>query len=107
MTQKEYPQRVEKSEVMHQSWKAGDGNMDELAIGLYNLIAEYKALYDDYEELLMSANSLLGLIDCLGGRWSLDDAGPDRKNLAELVDYPDYMKKKIASTGDSNDRSTQ
>ena len=38
-----------------------------------------------------AAISLLGLIDCLGGRYSLDDAGPDRKNLAELVNYPDVL----------------
>ena len=46
--EKEYPQRVEKSENMYASWEAGDGDTDELAIGLYNLTAEYKALYDDY-----------------------------------------------------------
>lgn len=39
-------------------------------------------------ELKIAVASLLGLIDALGGAGSLDDAGPDRKNLAELIDYP-------------------
>jgi len=39
-------------------------------------------------ELKIAAASLLGLIDALGGAGSLDDAGPDRKQLAELIDYP-------------------
>ncbi|MCK5548585.1 MAG: hypothetical protein KAI64_06195 [Thermoplasmata archaeon] len=57
---------------------------------------ENVSLRAENEAVMMAANSLLGLIDCLGGRMSLDDAGPDRKSLAELVDYPDYMNKKIA-----------
>lgn len=57
---------------------------------------EIDVLKEKNEALKMAANSLLGLIDCLGGRMSLDDAGSDRKNLAELVDYPDYMNKKLA-----------
>lgn len=51
-----------------------------------------KQLEAELEELKLAANSLLGLIDCLGGRWSLDDAGPDRKQLAELVDYPKFLE---------------
>lgn len=39
-------------------------------------------------ELKIAVASLLGLIDALGGAGSLDDAGPDRKKLAELIDYP-------------------
>jgi predicted nuclease with TOPRIM domain len=50
MTQK-YPQRIEKSEAMYKMWEDGEGDIDELAIGLYNLIAEYKALWDDYAKL--------------------------------------------------------
>ena len=48
---KKYPQRVWKSEVMYKAWENGDGDIDELAIGLYDLVAEYKALYDDYIKL--------------------------------------------------------
>lgn len=44
----DYPARVAKSEAMHANWEQGDGDMDELAIGLYDLIAHYKALYEDY-----------------------------------------------------------
>ena len=44
----EYPPRVAKSEAMFANWDAGDGDMNELAIGLYDLVAEYKALWDDY-----------------------------------------------------------
>ena len=47
----DYPQRIEKSENMYLNWEAGDGDMDELAIGLYNLTAEYKALFDAYVKL--------------------------------------------------------
>lgn len=63
----DYPQRVEKSEIMHQSWKAGDGNMDELAIGLYNLTAEYKALWDDYASLKKENLALYKKIDEIDG----------------------------------------
>ena len=48
MTQNKYPQRIEKSEIMYKMWKDGDGDIDELAIGLYNLTAEYKALWDEH-----------------------------------------------------------
>ena len=66
---------------------------------------EYIAqLEAETEALMMAANSFLGLIDCLGGRGSLDDAGPDGKNLAELCDYPDYMNKKIALLADTQER---
>ena len=60
-------------------------------------------LEEKNEALMMAANSFLGLIDCLGGRGSLDDAGPDGKNLAELCDYPDYMNKKIALLADTKE----
>ena len=57
-----------------------------------DLIAKLSA---ELDEVKLAANSLLGLIDCLGGRMSLDDAGSDRKSLAELVDYPEFMNRKI------------
>ena len=44
----EYPIRVEKSEAIYGHWENGDGDMAELAIGLYDLTAHYKALWDDY-----------------------------------------------------------
>lgn len=47
-----YPPRIEKSEAMYGNWEAGDGDMGELAVGLYNLTAEYKALWDDCTELV-------------------------------------------------------
>lgn len=54
-------------------------------------LCEVAPLEAENERLRKAANSLLGMIDCLGGRWSLDNAGPDRKNLAELVNYPDAL----------------
>ena len=60
--------------------------------------ARANALEAENEQLKDSANSLLGLIDCLGGRSSLDDAGPDRKNLSDLADYPNHMNRKIDVT---------
>jgi len=47
----DYPPRVEKSENIYELWESGEGDMDELAIGLYDLTAQYKALYDDYVQL--------------------------------------------------------
>lgn len=58
-----------------------------------------KQLDTEVKQLQEAANSLLGLIDCLGGRRSLDDAGPDRKNLAELVNYPDMNPDKVSGCG--------
>ncbi len=43
-----YPTRVQKSEQSYAHWEAGDGDMGELAVGLYDLTAEYKALWRDY-----------------------------------------------------------
>lgn len=57
---------------------------------------KYETLTAEDDALLDAANSLLGLIDCLGGGFSLDDAGPDRKTLAKLADYPNHMNKKLA-----------
>ena len=47
----DYPQRVEKSENIYRLWDTGEGDMGELAIGLYNLTADYKSLWDDYTKL--------------------------------------------------------
>lgn len=47
----DYPPRVEKSENIYKLWKSGEGDMDELAVGLYDLTAHYKALHDDYTQL--------------------------------------------------------
>lgn len=46
-----YPQCVEKAEAIYAHWERGDGDMGELAIGLYDLTAHYKALYEDYIRL--------------------------------------------------------
>lgn len=58
----------------------------ELIRDAEQLEEENETLKRENKGLMMAANSFLGLIDCLGGRGSLDDAGPDGKNLAELVD---------------------
>lgn len=47
----DYPIRIEKSETIYSFWESGEGDMAELAIGLYDLTAHYKALWDDYHEL--------------------------------------------------------
>ena len=47
----DYPSRVRKSENMYELWESGYGDMKELAIGLHDLTAQYKALYDDYIKL--------------------------------------------------------
>lgn len=47
----DYPPRVEKSENIYKLWETGEGDMGELAIGLYDLTAHYKALWDDYAQL--------------------------------------------------------
>lgn len=47
----DYPPRVEKSENIYRLWESGEGDMGELAIGLYDLTAHYKALWDDYAQL--------------------------------------------------------
>ena len=47
----DYPPRVTKSENMFKLWETGEGDMGELAIGLYDLTAHYKALWDDYTQL--------------------------------------------------------
>ena len=47
----DYPPRVEKSENIYKLWETGEGDMAELAIGLYDLTAHYKALWDDYAQL--------------------------------------------------------
>ena len=54
-------------------------------------IEAYEKLQADNDAIRLAANSLLGLIDCLGGGRDLDDAGPDRKQLAELVNYPQAL----------------
>lgn len=59
---------------------------------LQNLHTEKEQLEIDNAALRLAANSLLGLIDCLGGGRDLDDAGPDRKQLAELVNYPQALE---------------
>ena len=47
----DYPPRVEKSENIYRLWETGEGDMGELAIGLYDLTAHYKELWDDYAQL--------------------------------------------------------
>ena len=47
----DYPPRVTKSEAMYALWENGEGDMSELAIGLYDLTAHYKALWDEHEAL--------------------------------------------------------
>ena len=51
-----------------------------------------QALYDALIALKDHARSLLLLIDALGGRGGLDDAGPDRKLLAEVIGYEEELK---------------
>lgn len=68
---------------------------------------EYETLKTENEAVLDAANSLLGLIDCLGGGFSIDDAGPDRKTLAKLVDYPNHMNKKLALLTEEQDGETR
>jgi len=41
----DYPPRVTKSENIYALWEKGEGDMGELAIGLYDLTAHYKALW--------------------------------------------------------------
>jgi len=60
MTQNKYPQRIAKSENVFALWEAGEGDIAELAICLYDLTAEYKALWEDYEEAQATLSSLLG-----------------------------------------------
>ncbi|KKL81758.1 hypothetical protein LCGC14_1991520 [marine sediment metagenome] len=83
-------------------WKRGELSSEEFTFALIGLSsntdmlerktveleADNAALQRQVEKVRLAANSLLGLIDCLGGGRDLDDAGPDRKQLAELVDYP-------------------
>ena len=47
----DYPPRVTKSENIYALWESGEGDMGELAIGLYDLTAHFKALWDDYAKL--------------------------------------------------------
>ena len=44
-------QRIEKARNIFQLWEDGDGDMGELATGLYDLTADYEALLKDYEAL--------------------------------------------------------
>ncbi len=55
-------QRIEKSQAIYEHWRAGDGDMNELAIGLYDLTADYETLLDDYEKLEVKAQELDALI---------------------------------------------
>ena len=43
--------RLEKSRNIFQLWEDGDGDMTELAIGLYDLTAHYEVLLEDHEAL--------------------------------------------------------
>jgi len=59
----DYPPRVTKSENIYALWEKGEGDMGELAIGLYDLTAHYKALWDDYAALKAENKRLLEEID--------------------------------------------
>ncbi len=53
------------------------------------------ACEEERDALVRASLSLLMLIGALGGEWTLDNAGPDRKQLAELVNYPEATRKEI------------
>ena len=59
----DYPSRVRKSEEMYELWESGFGDMKELAIGLHDLTAQYKALYDDYIKLEAERDALVEAMD--------------------------------------------
>jgi hypothetical protein len=75
----DYPTRVAKSEAMYDNWEAGDGDMGELAIGLYNLTAEYKALWDDY----VAQNARLAKYRDWLGMTEEDDMLPNQDEVSE------------------------
>ena len=71
--------------------KAIPNPLDRMVVEYDYLLVETQLILKENARLIRASNSLLGLIDCLGGAWSLDDAGPDRKHPAELVNYPEYF----------------
>jgi hypothetical protein len=58
----DYPPRVGKSENIYKLWETGEGDMDELAIGLYDLTAHYKALWTEHEALIAERDALVQLL---------------------------------------------
>ena len=63
----DYPPRVGKSENIYKLWETGEGDMAELAIGLYDLTAHFKALYDDYIKLEAKNKRLLEAVCAIIG----------------------------------------
>lgn len=52
-------QRVEKARAIYQHWVDGDGDMGELAVGLYDLTADYEALLADNAVLRKRVEGLI------------------------------------------------
>ena len=60
----DYPPRVGKSERIYKLWETGEGDMGELAIGLYDLTAHFKVLWDEHEALKQERDALVCWIKC-------------------------------------------
>ena len=80
----DYPQRVEKSENIYRLWETGEGDMGELAIGLYNLTADYKSLWDDYTKLKAELSQREQ--DCIDRTVEAHVAEAENKRLREGID---------------------
>ena len=86
----DYPPRVGKSERIYQLWESGEGDMGELAIGLYDLTAHYKALWDDYTQLEAENERLNQLIETVASDDQLSFT-TERLNTgySNIGSYPD------------------
>jgi len=69
----DYPPIVTKAEQIYKLWESGEGDMGELAIGLYDLTAHYKALWDDYFALEAESVRLRVALEYIIERYKSDD----------------------------------
>ena len=89
----DYPPRVTKSENIYKLWDTGEGDMGELAIGLYDLTAHFKVIWDENESLRAEIESdNAELLECVIEEAKMKD---EIKNLRKLLNINAYDNKTI------------
>ncbi len=91
--------RLEKSRNIYELWRTGDGDMGELAIGLYDLTAHYEALLDDYEKLEAKLSKMEEALDLIAedALWHDGHDNPEAlEDIRKTVKSLGYTKEALA-----------